>query len=305
MAEIARACLALILSCGLVYGGWGEVAPYADPYVDSLILVNRENKAPVAAPTLVLPDIPPSRTAIAGNLHMQPEAAKALEQLFAAAELEQGHKLYGVSGYRSAGTQSAIYERRVDESGNHAKKYVAPGGYSEHQTGLAMDITCGSLRDLGLTSSFGESVEGLWVAQNAHRFGLIIRYQPGWESITGYNYEPWHLRYVGLEHAPRIYELNIPLEEYLALLQRERVNEVYAALGLEALYQPTPMPTPTAMPTSEPTPVPAPTATTTPEPTPTPTPSPEPTSPPQMTLAPQAIPIQPSGPNPFGTPVPN
>jgi len=286
MVEIARACLALVLSCGLAYGGWSEIAPHADPYFDTLILVNRENKAPVAAPALALPEIPPSKAGVAGNLYMQPDAAGALEQLFAAAEAEQGYRLYGVSGYRSAGIQSAIYERRVEESGDYAKKYVAPGGYSEHQTGLAMDITGASVRDQGLTSKFGETEEGLWVALNAHRFGFIIRYQLGWEKITGYNYEPWHLRYVGLEHAARLYELNIPLEEYLALLQRERANDVYAALGLKPPFAPAPTPAPEPMPEPAAEPAPARTAA------------------PLMTLSPQAIPTQQPGPNPFGTPVP-
>jgi len=278
MPEIARACLALILSFGLAYGGWSEMAPHADPYFDTLILVNRDNKAPVAAPSLVLPDIPPSRPGNASNLYMHPDAAKALEQLFAAALVEEGHALYGVSGYRSAGTQGAIYERRVEESGEHAKKYVAPGGYSEHQTGLVMDITGGSVREQGLTAKFGDSAEGLWVADNAHRFGFIIRYQLGWERITGYNYEPWHLRYVGIEHAPRMYEMCIPLEEYLALLQQERLSDVRVAMGLEPLFTPTPEPSP--------------------EPTPTPIAAP------LMTLAPEAIPSQPPGENPFGTPIP-
>ncbi|MCL2810318.1 MAG: M15 family metallopeptidase [Clostridia bacterium] len=280
MPEITRACLALILSCGLAYGGWSEIAPHADPYFDSLILVNRENRAPIAAPSLVLPDVPPARSGNASNVYMQPNAANALEQLFAAAQVEQGYLLYAVSGYRSAGTQGAIYERRVEQSGEAAKRWVAPGGFSEHQTGLAMDVTGASVRDLGLTQRFGDSEEGLWVAHNAHRFGFIIRYQRGWEQITGYNYEPWHLRYVGLEHAARMYELYIPLEEYLALLQQERVNEVLVALGLAPLITPTPTPDPTPMPTLELTPMPL------------------------MTLAPEAIPSQPTGDNPFGTPRP-
>ncbi|MBR6525560.1 MAG: M15 family metallopeptidase [Clostridia bacterium] len=178
----------------------------------NLFLVNRDFavSADYVPEDLVLPDV--KRT---GNtVMMRQEAAHALEQLFAAAKEEQGYTLVAISGYRSYRTQSNIFSRKVDSVGKKAAMLlVAPPGTSEHQLGLAMDIGCQG--EIGLESSFGRTQEGAWVAQNCHRFGFIIRYKEEWTDITGYAYEPWHLRYVGKEHAQRIYELDIPLEYYI------------------------------------------------------------------------------------------
>ena len=151
---------------------------------------------------LVLPNV---RTMNSKNsLYMREEAARALEALFNAAE-EEGLYLYAVSGYRSYRTQKSIY--------NPYSGYSAPPGASEHQLGLAMDIT---LAEYGgkLYVKFGQSEEGVWVKENAHKYGFIIRYLEGKEDITGYNYEPWHLRYLGINLATELYERGITLEEY-------------------------------------------------------------------------------------------
>ena len=145
------------------------------------------------------------------------DAALALEEMFAAAE-EEGLYLSAVSGYRSYGQQAAIHERKVQRVGKkQALRVSAPAGCSEHQLGLAMDV--GRRKNTNLSKSFGDSPEGQWVAENAHRFGFIIRYKAEWEEVTGYMYEPWHIRYVGKEHAARIHELDIPFEYYVAQLR--------------------------------------------------------------------------------------
>ena len=159
---------------------------------------------------------------------MRPVAAKALEELFAAAQ-EEGVILYATSGYRSYSTQKAIYDRRVKERGKaRTELTTAPPGCSEHQTGLAMDVEGESTRDSGLTKAFGESPEGIWLAENCYRFGFIIRYGEEWRKITGYSYEPWHIRYVGVEHSMAIKELNVPLETYLDMLRTQRLSELEA-----------------------------------------------------------------------------
>ena len=123
-----------------------------------------------------------------------------------------------VSGYRSYSTQNAIFDRKVRSVGKkQAMLLVAPPGCSEHQLGLAMDI--GAFRNHSLTPSFGKTDEGIWVAENCWRFGFIIRYREEWTEVTGYSYEPWHIRYVGEEHAGRIYECDIPLEYYVMQLK--------------------------------------------------------------------------------------
>lgn len=215
--------MSIVLSVSLALSqGAGTLAPQYDP-VGTLVLVNKENRAPSVKPELVLPGVPVNNAGNARYLYMRPDAAQALEEMFAAA-LEEGHQLYGVSGYRSYSTQKSIYDRRVEESGESAKRWVAPPGHSEHQTGLAMDLSGESTVNLGLTGSFAETPEGAWVAQNCHRFGFIVRYQEGWENVTGYGFEPWHVRYVGTEHAENIYRLGIPLEYYLEILRQNTVE---------------------------------------------------------------------------------
>ena len=146
---------------------------------------------------------------------MRPEAAAALEELFAAAK-EEGLYLAAVSGYRSYGQQASIFERKLEKVDRQtAMRTVAPQGCSEHQIGLAMDL--GTKKETRLTAAFGQTPEGQWVAANAWRFGFIIRYKGEWEDITGYADEPWHIRYVGREHAKRMFEMDIPLETYVAL----------------------------------------------------------------------------------------
>lgn len=218
-----RAFAALATTVSLLFGSWGYALPQDDP-LGLLLLVNKEHRAPDVQPVLVLPDVTPTKPAYAENIYMRPEAAAALEALFQAAQ-EAGYTLYATSGYRSYATQKAIYERRTGEIGTaRASMLVAEPGHSEHQTGLAMDIDGESTLYDGLEESFGASPEGIWVAENAHRFGFIIRYKRGWEEITGYAYEPWHLRYVGMEHATAIAQLNIPLEWYVDLLQEARAQ---------------------------------------------------------------------------------
>ncbi|MCI5771418.1 MAG: M15 family metallopeptidase [Clostridiales bacterium] len=182
-----------------------------------LFLVNREYTigSDYEPEDLIMPNVRRSSSAV----KMRSEAAQALEKMFAAAKEEGGFSLIAISGYRSYGTQSAIFERKVRSVGRKkALLYVAPPGASEHQLGLAMDLGCN--KNTGLTGSFGDTPEGKWVAENCWRFGFIIRYKEEWTDITGYAYEPWHIRYVGAEHARAIYEADIPFEYYVEQLRQ-------------------------------------------------------------------------------------
>lgn len=145
--------------------------------------------------------------------YLRKEAAEALERMFEAAESE-GIYLFASSGYRSYSRQETIFQTKVNQVGEEkALEVVAYPGQSEHQTGLAMDITSQS-NNFQLTESFAETPEGKWLAENAHRFGFILRYPKGKEAITGYSYEPWHFRYVGEMYAKIIYENDWTLEEF-------------------------------------------------------------------------------------------
>ncbi|WP_161879756.1 M15 family metallopeptidase [Alkalibacterium sp. MB6] len=141
-------------------------------------------------------------------------AADSLKEMFDAAE-EEGIILLARSGYRSYHTQVQLFNNYVEQHGEEAaNRYSARPGESEHQTGLAMDVTSESVAK-ELTEAFGETEEGLWVKENAHHFGFIIRYPEGKESITGYIYEPWHLRYLGQELATAVYDSGLTYEEFL------------------------------------------------------------------------------------------
>lgn len=145
---------------------------------------------------------------------MREEAARALETMFAAAE-KDGLYLAGVSGFRSYETQKSLFAYYVRTQGEEtARKYSAEPGHSEHQTGLAMDIS-GSTGECAVEDCFAESPEARWLADRGPEFGFIIRYPKGKESITGYNYEPWHLRYVGTAMSKEIAARGLTLEEYL------------------------------------------------------------------------------------------
>lgn len=144
---------------------------------------------------------------------LRKEAAEALEKLFKLAS-QDSIKLYGVSGYRSKATQTTIYNYNIKTQGQEeTDKVSAKPGFSEHQTGLAIDVSSQSAK-FALEETFGATKEGKWLAANAHKAGFIIRYPKGKESITGYSYEPWHIRYVGLDIANDIHESGQTLEEY-------------------------------------------------------------------------------------------
>ncbi|PGT78113.1 D-alanyl-D-alanine carboxypeptidase family protein [Bacillus sp. AFS040349] len=151
--------------------------------------------------------------------YLRKEAADALEELFKYAK-EEEIELYAVSGYRSYSRQQGIFNVEKEQSGEeHALAAVALPGKSEHQTGLAMDVTSKSV-DLEITQDFGETKEGKWLRDNAHRAGFIIRYPLNKELVTEYQYEPWHIRYVGKEKATYIYENKLTLEEYFKKVRK-------------------------------------------------------------------------------------
>ena len=145
---------------------------------------------------------------------MRKPAADALEKLFAAAQKEDLN-LFAQSGYRSYERQEELYTAYVERDGEEAaNKYSAQPGQSEHQSGLAMDVTSPDVNFL-LNEAFGETAEGKWIKEHCYEFGFIIRYPKGKETVTEYQFEQWHLRYVGEKAAKEIMEKEITLEEYL------------------------------------------------------------------------------------------
>ena len=122
---------------------------------------------------------------------------------------EDGLKLNVVSGFRTNNKQNTLFTNSVKNNGvEHALLYSAKAGHSEHQLGLAIDIN-------SVNESFKDTEEYKWLINNSYKYGFIERYKKGKENITGFAYEPWHYRYVGIDTATKIYTENITYEEYV------------------------------------------------------------------------------------------
>ncbi len=157
---------------------------------------------------------------------LRKEASDALTELFEAAKII-GFEFWAVSGYRSYDRQVYLFNNYAKKHGEEAaNRFSARPGQSEHQTGLTMDVSIESL-DYELVEELGETPEGKWLADNAHKFGFIIRYPKGTEHITGYQYEPWHIRYLGKDLATKVFESKLTYDEY-----SERENR-YNIINLE------------------------------------------------------------------------
>ena len=145
-----------------------------------------------------------------------PEAADALTQLYLAAS-GQGAAFTVITAYRSFEYQQGLYNDYVASWGRtRAETFVARPGFSEHQTGRAVDIY--DTRACQLDVCFADTAAGQFVAAHAHEYGFIIRYPEGKENITGYQFEPWHLRYVGVELATEMYTAGpYTMEEFFGL----------------------------------------------------------------------------------------
>lgn len=147
---------------------------------------------------------------------LRAEPAEALQQLFKDTEA-QGFKLMLASGFRSGTLQATYYNSYVARDGQAAAdRYSARPGTSEHQTGLAVDIARAD-RQCYLETCFGELPESKWLTDNAHTYGFILRYPENKETVTGYQYEPWHFRYVGKDLAGELYGKKLTMEEFFEL----------------------------------------------------------------------------------------
>jgi D-alanyl-D-alanine carboxypeptidase len=169
-------------------------------------------------------------TVIPGQAHqLAPEAADAYRLLMAAAAAEGIQGLRLVSSFRCYDTQASLFGARVaamrpsygSRAEDAAARVVARPGTSEHQSGLAIDIST----SWSLHTSFGRTPAGIWLAENSWRFGYILRYPQGKTAVTGVMYEPWHFRYIGAEHAAAMFEKGFVLEEYVEWLQDETAPE--------------------------------------------------------------------------------
>ncbi|WP_138754052.1 M15 family metallopeptidase [Paenibacillus sinopodophylli] len=182
---------------------------------DIAVLVNKQRKLPEEynPSDLVYPDVRFIFSEKVEKRKLRQEAATALEKLFSAAE-DDKVMLAGVSAYRSHSTQQKLFDRYVKRDGLvKARTYSAFPGTSEHETGLAIDIS-GSDGKCAAADCFADTKEAKWLAEHADEYGFIVRYPEGKEKITGYQYEPWHLRFVGVDLAAELANSGETLEEY-------------------------------------------------------------------------------------------
>lgn len=163
------------------------------------------------------PRMPLRITSSTDEMSLRPEAAHALEELYKDAK-QSGLELMVASAYRGNKYQQSLYYTYVERQGQaEADTQSARPGHSEHQTGWAVDVEPAS-RKCEVEACFGGMPEGQWVAANAYKYGFVIRYQKDKQAITGYIYEPWHLRYVGKALAEELHKQGNPtLEEFFGL----------------------------------------------------------------------------------------
>lgn len=184
------------------------------------VIVNKKrplNPKDYEADDLVVPNVAIRSVSTEQESELRQPAANALENMFADAK-QAGINLLLVSGYRSYGLQTNVYNNYVKTQGQSvADSQSARPGYSEHQTGLAADIGAGN-RKCEIQACFANTKEGKWIAKSAYKYGFVIRYDDGRQTTVGYIYEPWHLRFVGKALANEVHtQNNIPLEKFFDL----------------------------------------------------------------------------------------
>ena len=250
-----------------------ETAPLNTDTDTYTLLVNKEYLlSSKYIPYMVEPEVEIYHKGINERRDLQPIAATAVEEMFAAAEADGLHLVLRC-GFRSYKLQKSIYSWNLKTYGYYeVTRYHALPGTSEHQTGLAVDLCCEATN---YENNFDiiQTPEYAWLLNNAHRYGWILRYPKHKTDITGYNFEPWHFRYVGVELATYLKYNDLVLEEYYGALPTTNLLAVpeeywsylseddYAlmmkeleeyAQKQEAAQQPTPEPTEEAPPVSTP-----------------------------------------------------
>lgn len=183
-------------------------------------LVNKDNilDENYKPDNIVIPDVEITKDRSNEQNFVRADIADDVEAFLEAAK-EAGHEIFLSSGYRSYNLQSLFYNNDLQNNGGVETGYVAAPGTSEHQLGLAIDLTSHSV-NLELTDEFENTPEGQWALENAYKYGFILRYKADKEEITGYKYEPWHYRYIGNKDISKLcHDKNLTLEELLEYVE--------------------------------------------------------------------------------------
>ena len=179
-----------------------------------LVLINKHIRLPSNYEPADLVPIDGKIAVTRSGMRLRSEAAGALAQMVQAAN-QEGVNLLATSAYRSYWEQQNTFSYWVKSAGlAQAESFSARPGHSQHQLGTAVDFTAESV-GRGLTADFAKVGEGSWLTNNVYKFGFVLSYPAGKEGITGYTYEPWHYRYIGVENAAKMVQSGLILEEYL------------------------------------------------------------------------------------------
>lgn len=193
------------INMSLDYPFYTNIKIVTNPY-DKSVLINKYYSLPK---NIIYNDLEP----IKENIYLRKEAKDALTSLINEAT-KNNLTINIISGYRTKEYQENLYNNYLKTSGKtYADNFSARPNHSEHQTGLSVDLS----DHTNIIESFYNTNQYIWITQNAHNYGFILRYPQNKELITGYNFEPWHYRYVGKIIATKIYKNNITLEEYYSL----------------------------------------------------------------------------------------
>ncbi|MBT2686777.1 VanY-A/VanY-F/VanY-M family D-Ala-D-Ala carboxypeptidase [Bacillus sp. ISL-47] len=142
------------------------------------------------------------------GIYLSEDVAREFSEMIATAEKEGVRNFSITSGFRGFEEQSVLYQEMGSD-------YALPAGYSEHNLGLSLDVGSAQMK-------MADAPEGKWIEENAWKYGFILRYPKDKTDVTGIQYEPWHIRYVGLPHSAIMKEKNFALEEYLDYLKEEK-----------------------------------------------------------------------------------
>ncbi len=233
--KVCKLILPLLLAAALLTGcGDGKdpnmndtnATSPLDPTSEYLLLTNKQHALGASFAPQSLKTVPTALTLYGKTVELESATAAAAEALVRDLHAHGYTDIVITSGYRTYAYQQSLFNTYMgQEKSKHPDwtdaqceaevlTYSAKPGTSEHQTGLCMDLI--STENVSLDESFAQNPVYVYLCENAHRFGFILRYPKGKEGVTGYSYEPWHYRYVGVEEASRIHAADLTLEEYLA-----------------------------------------------------------------------------------------
>lgn len=219
MVRASLGSLLIIVAAGWLNRAMVSAQVLPRPNNDSVaILVNKSHPLhppSYVPPNLTVPMVWLARPSSDPEMLLSQPAATALVKLFTAAQAA-GNTLVLSSGYRSYEDQANLYDSRLRESGIIANESVASAGYSEHQTGLAADVITFNYFCAG-QGCFALTTAAAWLSQHAYSFGFVVRYPLNRQLSTGYEYEPWHIRYVGISLAKQLQFKHETLEEFYGL----------------------------------------------------------------------------------------